>query len=201
MSRLGIRAWPIVLAIVAGMLPDGALWANPQARKPDWRELNAYSLGVQAYIYTFPWSYMTEQRWLRSAHVGHQANQLFHFRKLKDTSHVDGGSPNNDTIYSRSWLYLKDEPVILTVPAISDRYHSVELTDFMDDNFAYVGTRATGDEAGNYAIVDRNWKGTLPAGVTALPPRRRHGLSFRCAPTSRMRPIWMQLTQSRTSTS
>jgi len=28
-------------------------------------------------------------------------------------------------------VYLKDEPVILTVPAISDRYHSVELADFM----------------------------------------------------------------------
>jgi hypothetical protein len=170
MARVGIRAWTIVAAMVAGMVADGALCANAQDRKLDWRELNAYSLGVQAYIYTFPWSYMTEQRWSRSADVGHQANQLFHFRKLKDASHLDGGSPNNDTIYSRSWLYLKEEPVILTVPAISNRYHSVELTDFMDDNFAYLGTRATGNEAGNYAIVDRNWKGRLPAGVTALRP-------------------------------
>jgi len=70
---------------------------------------------------------------------------LFHFRDLKDASHLDGGSPNNDTLYSRSWLYLNDEPMILSVPAISDRYHSVELTDYMDDNFAYVGTRTTGD--------------------------------------------------------
>jgi hypothetical protein len=60
--------------------------------------------------------------------------------------------------------------VILTVPAISDRYHSVQLTDFMDDNFAYVGSRATGDGAGTYAIVDKTWTGPLPAGVTALPP-------------------------------
>jgi len=39
----------------------------------------------------------------------------------------------------------------------------------MDDNFAYVGRRTTGDEAGNYAIIGPDWKGTLPAGVTALP--------------------------------
>jgi hypothetical protein len=113
---------------------------------------------------------MTEQKWTRSADVGHQANRLRHFRELKDATHLDGGSPNNDTLYSRSWLYLKDEPVILTVPAIPDRYHSVQFNDFMDDNFAYVGTRATGDEAGNYAIVGPGWKGSLPAGVTVLPP-------------------------------
>jgi hypothetical protein len=156
--------------MIAAMVAVPTPGASAQDGKPDWRELNAYTLGVQAYIYTFPWSYMTPQRWARSADVGRLANQLFHFRELKDASHLDGGSPNNDTLYSRSWLYLKDEPVILTVPAISDRYHSVEFTDYMDDNFAYVGMRATGDGAGNFAIVGPGWKGSLPAGVTALPP-------------------------------
>ena len=170
MAGFGIRACTVIMAIFGVATAGGVLGANAEDHKPDWREMNAYSLAVQAYIYTFPWSYMTEQRWARTADVGHKANQLVHVRELKDASHLDGGSPNNDTIYSRSWLYLKDEPVILTVPAISDRYHSVEITDFMDDNFAYVGTRATGDEGGNFAIVDKNWKGTLPAGVTALPP-------------------------------
>jgi hypothetical protein len=158
-----------MMAVVTGLGATGGNPASAQDGEPDWREMNAYTLGVQAYIYVFPWSYMTEQRWFRSADVGHQANQLFHFRDLKDASHVDGGSPNNDTIYSRSWLYLKDEPIILTTPPISDRYHSVELTDFMDDNFAYVGTRATGDEGGNFAIVHQDWRGELPKGVTMLP--------------------------------
>jgi hypothetical protein len=59
--------------------------------------------------------------------------------------------------------------VILSVPAIPDRYHSVELVDFRGDNFAYVGKRTTGDAAGHFAIVGPGWKGTLPAGVTSLP--------------------------------
>jgi hypothetical protein len=166
---MSIRALTLT-AMIAAMVAVPALRASAQDAKPDWREMNAYALGVQAYIYTFPWSYMTDQRWFRSADVNHQANQLYHFRDLKDASHVDGGSPNNDTLYSRSWLYLKDEPIILSVPAISDRYHSVELTDYMDDNFAYAGTRTTGDGAGTFAIVGPGWKGSLPAGVTALPP-------------------------------
>ncbi|HUL86669.1 MAG TPA: DUF1254 domain-containing protein [Pseudolabrys sp.] len=140
------------------------------AQQPsDWREQNAYTLGVQAYLYSFPWSYMAEARWTRTEPVDRQANRFDHVRKLEDASHLTGGAPNNDTLYSRAWVYLKDEPVILTVPEISDRYHSVELADFMDDNFAYVGTRATGDKAGNYAIIGPGWNGTLPAGVVPLP--------------------------------
>lgn len=167
---VNMRLGTIVLAMIAGTVAGTSHGVRAEDRTPDWREQYTYTLGVQAYIYVFPWSYMTEQRWARTADVGHKANQLFHFRDLKDASHVDGGSPNNDTIYSRSWLYLGDEPVILSVPAITDRYHSVQLNDFMDDNFAYVGTRTTGDEAGNYAIAHQGWAGELPEGVTALPP-------------------------------
>jgi hypothetical protein len=170
MARLKGRLMSALQILVTGMTLGSTQGALAQDAQPDWREMNAYSLGVQAYIYTFPWSYMTDQRWFRSEDVGHQANQLFHFRALKDASHLDGGSPNNDTLYSRSWLYLKDEPIILTVPEISDRYHSVELTDFMDDNFAYVTMRSPGPYAGNYAIVQKDWKGELPEGVTVLPP-------------------------------
>jgi hypothetical protein len=169
MTKSSIRGWASAL-VASGLIAAAGHGAQAQDGEPDWRETYAYTLGVQAYIYVFPWSYMAEQRWARAADVGHKANQLFHFRDLKDASHVDGGSPNNDTIYSRSWLYLGNEPVILSVPAISDRYHSVQLNDFMDDNFDYVGRRTTGDEAGNYAILHKDWTGELPEGVTALLP-------------------------------
>ncbi len=166
----GIRTLAILAAVAAAGVVASAPSPAVAQDKPDWREQNAYTLGAQAYIYAFPWSYMAEARWTRSEPVGHQANRFDQVRKLEDASHLTGGAPNNDTLYSRAWVYLKDEPVILTVPAITDRYHSVEMADFMDDNFAYVGRRATGDDAGNFAIVGPGWKGTLPAGVTALPP-------------------------------
>ncbi len=93
-----------------------------------------------------------------------------HVRKLKDAKHLNAGAPNNDTLYSRSWVDLNDEPVILSVPEINDRYYTMEIVDFMGDNFAYVGVRATGTKAGSYAIIGPGWKGELPAGVVALPP-------------------------------
>ena len=145
-------------------------FAVAQDGKPDWREQNAYTLAVQAYLYTFLGPTCRNKMVAHRERLSIRQTVFDHFRQVKDASYLGGGSPNNDTLYSRAWLYLKDEPVILTVPAISDRYHSVEMTDFMDDNFAYVGTRATGDEAGNYAIVGPDWKGSLPAGVKPLPP-------------------------------
>src|SRR5271165_802353 len=149
----------------------GAQMAKADETPPaDWREQNAYTLGVQAYLYAFPWAYMPQARWLRTEALDRQADRFDHIRHLEDAKHLSGGAPNNDTLYSRAWVYLKDEPVILSVPEIKDRYYTMEIVDFMGDNFAYVGVRATGTEAGDYAIVGPDWKGTLPAGVKQLPP-------------------------------
>jgi hypothetical protein len=83
---------------------------------PDWRETYAYSLGVQAYLYGYPWVYMQRALWDRTEARNTPPNQFVHFRELKDASHTLGGAPNNDTLYSQTWLYLKDEPIILSVP-------------------------------------------------------------------------------------
>ena len=155
-----------VISLVWLVAPTIAFAQQPA----DWREQNAYTLGVQAYLYSFPWAYMPDARWTRTEAIDRQVNRFHHIRKLEDASHLNGGAPNNDTLYSRAWLYVKDEPVILTVPEISDRYYTMEIVDFMGDNFAYVGTRATGTKAGDYAIVGPGWTGTLPAGVKQLPP-------------------------------
>jgi hypothetical protein len=146
--------------------PEKADKASP----PDWQEQNAYTLGVQAYLYGFPWVYMPQAIWDRTEARNTPPNQFAHFRELKDASHQLGGAPNNDTLYSQTWVYIKDEPIILSVPEIRDRYYTMEITDFMGDNFAYVGVRTTGTKAGHYAIVGPNWKGELPTGIVKLPP-------------------------------
>ncbi len=176
MSMFSIRTLAIAGAAAAGIFaaPPSALAPQPargdEAPQASWKEQNAYTLGVRAYLYAFPWAYMPQARWLRTEALDRQADRFDHIRHLEDAKHLSGGAPNNDTLYSRAWVYLKDEPVILTVPEIADRYYTMEIVDFMGDNFAYVGTRATGTKAGSYAIVGPDWKGALPEGVIALPP-------------------------------
>lgn len=163
----------------AGAQPSGAAASPPAAaaaaaasapRSTDWRETHAYALGIQAFHYLYPWAYMPGARWTRTENAGRQANRFAHIRDLETAAKLSGGAPNNDTLYSRAWLYVKDEPVIVTVPEIRDRYYTLEFVDFMGDNFDYVGTRATGTRAGHYAVVAAGWKGTLPQGVKALTP-------------------------------
>jgi hypothetical protein len=72
---------------------------------------------------------------------------------------------NNDTIYGGCALDLRGEPVTLRVPAIADRFYSIQFISATTDDFAYVGTRATGTAAGTYLIAGPNWHGETPAGI------------------------------------
>jgi hypothetical protein len=75
-------------------------------------------------------------------------------------------TPNSDTPYSSVWLDLRAEPIVLSVPAVEkSRYYSVMLCDGNTFNYGYIGSRATGNEAGDYMVVGPNWKGETPRGI------------------------------------
>jgi hypothetical protein len=81
----------------------------------------------------------------------------------KDTAVV---TPNSDTPYSIGWMDLRAEPIVLSVPAVdAKRYYSVQLCDGNTYNYGYIGTRATGSEAGDYMVVGPDWKGATPPGI------------------------------------
>jgi hypothetical protein len=75
-------------------------------------------------------------------------------------------TPNSDTPYSLLWMDLRAEPIVLSVPAVEkDRYFSVMLCDGNTFNYGYIGSRATGNEAGDYLVVGPDWKGETPSGI------------------------------------
>lgn len=81
----------------------------------------------------------------------------------KDTAVV---TPNSDTPYSMIWLDLRTEPIVISVPAVEkERYYSVQLIDGNTYNYGYIGSRATGNEPGDYMVVGPDWKGDTPAGI------------------------------------
>ena len=52
---------------------------------------------------------------------------------------------------------------------MAGRYYSVQFTDpSTNTNFAYVGKRTTGTEAGDYLITGPAWKGPVPSGMTRI---------------------------------
>jgi len=86
-----------------------------------------------------------------------------HVYTFKDTAIV---SPNSDTPYSLVWMDLRAEPMVFSVPPVDPkRYYSVQLIDGNTFNYGYIGSRATGNDAGDYMVVGPEWKGATPAGV------------------------------------
>src|SRR6202790_3190071 len=84
----------------------------------------------------------------------------------KDTAIV---TPNSDTPYSFVWMDLRAEPIVLSVPAVDPkRYYAVQLCDGNTYNYGYLGSRATGSEAGNYMVVGPDWKSATPAGIKKM---------------------------------
>jgi hypothetical protein len=76
---------------------------------------------------------------------------------------------NHDTLATAGWLDLGKEPQILHVPDMAGRYYSVQFTDpSKNTNFAYVGTRTTGSQAGDYIITGPGWKGQSPSSMTQI---------------------------------
>jgi hypothetical protein len=81
----------------------------------------------------------------------------------KDTAII---TPNSDTPYSMLWMDLRAEPMVLSVPAVEkSRYYSVMLCDGNTFNYGYIGSRATGSDAGDYMVVGPGWKGATPPGI------------------------------------
>jgi hypothetical protein len=58
---------------------------------------------------------------------------------------------------------------VFTVPAIEKgRYYSLQFIDMYTFNFAYVGSRATGNGAGSYLLAGPKWKGEKPKGIKSV---------------------------------
>lgn len=75
---------------------------------------------------------------------------------------------NHDTLLTVGWLDLSNGAQVLHVPDFSGRYYSVQFTDPFNVNFAYVGTRTTGTQAGDYLITGPGWNGQTPNGLTQI---------------------------------
>jgi hypothetical protein len=70
-----------------------------------------------------------------------------HVFTYEDTSIV---TPNSDTPYSFLWMDLRAEPLVISVPAVEEsRYYVVQLEDGNNFNYGYIGSRTTGNDAGD----------------------------------------------------
>jgi hypothetical protein len=133
----------------------------------------ALSIAEEAYIFGYPLVLMDVTRSVMTAvpRVDERKapiNQFLHMGKFPDPTFTDVVSPNADTLYSSAWIDVSREPMILSVPAMGNRYYLMQFLDAWTNVFASPGTRSTGNGKGSFAIIGRNWKGQLPDGVKEI---------------------------------
>ena len=95
-------------------------------------------------------------------------NSLAHFRELTNANFTDIVRPNSDTMYTVIYMDLKNEPLVLKLPPIKDRYYTLQIMDAYTDSIGYIGTRTNQTDGGSFMFTGPDWKGTVPAGVTQI---------------------------------
>jgi hypothetical protein len=127
-------------------------------------------LATDAYIYGYPLVTMEMTRRVITnvaSPVGTHGpmGQFIKLRQYPDASFRDVTAPNADTLYTTAFLDVGDEPWVVSLPDMKDRYFLFPMLDGWTNVFQVPGKRTTGDKAQTYAITGPGWRGTLPAGV------------------------------------
>jgi hypothetical protein len=132
-----------------------------------------WGVGAYAYIYYSPRLiyYRAEQAVVSGRGSGLPAvplNTLYTQPTLASPSQSNSleSTENHDTLYTVGVLDLSKGPQVLHVPDMAGRYYVVQFVDPWGTDFAYVGRRTTGTQAGDYLISGPGWHGTVPAGIT-----------------------------------
>ena len=138
-----------------------------EALSPD----DARAIAKEAYIYGFPmvdnyriqYGYFVDRQ---NSEFKAPWNQICNIPRVFTPADKAIQTPNSDTPYSFAGLDLRAEPIVLTVPPIDkERYLSVQFIDAYTFNFAYIGSRATGNDGGSFLIAGPGWVGETPKGV------------------------------------
>lgn len=87
-------------------------------------------------------------------------NKFGHARRLSTPSDTDMPTANRDTLYSSAILDVSQEPIVLEVPRVTDRYYVINMFDMWHNLFQYVGTRETGSLEKQFLIVPPGWQAT-----------------------------------------
>ena len=134
----------------------------------------ARAIAKEAYIYGFPMvdSYRIQYSYFVDSHSPEYKgdwNQVHSIARVYTPADTAVQTPNSDTPYSMLGADLRTEPLVLTIPPIEqDRYFSVQFVDAYTYNFAYLGSRTTGNSGGTYLLAGPGWKGEKPDGVNGV---------------------------------
>jgi hypothetical protein len=168
--RMKTKVPLMLVAVLLWHVAGPTRTSEPARAAPPPDALRAYEIGAQAYVYAYPMVLMEITRRVSTNVPAPQGsfapmNQFAHLRAFPDHTFREVVRPNADTLYSIAWLDLSGEPMVLSVPDTGGRYYLLPMLDMWTDVFAAPGSRTSGTEAADFAIVGPRFQGSLPEGV------------------------------------
>jgi hypothetical protein len=145
---------------------------QPPAVRPAAQSVRA--IAKEAYIYGFP---MVDNYRIQHSYFVDRGNPEYKgpWNQVHNTARVFTPNdkvvqtPNSDTPYSAVGADLRAEPLVFTFPIVEKgRYYSAQFIDAYTFNFAYVGSRATGNDGGSFLLAGPKWQGETPPGVKGV---------------------------------
>lgn len=124
-------------------------------------------IAKDAYLWGFPIVRFERTRKLLTMTPGYghsSINSFFHATRLPTPNERGLSNPLPDTLYSSAFLDLRQQPMVLQIPRVSNRYYSLQFMDANTNNIAFVSSRTRGDLAGKFFITGPNFIGSTPAG-------------------------------------
>jgi len=161
-----------LLVLSTALLSNGC---NSPSKTPEDSGLTpteARSIAKDAYIYGVPMVAQYKTMYAYSINKnGPQYmgpfNSILNIARVFTPADTAFVTPNSDTPYSFSGLDLRAEPAVITIPKMEkNRYFVFQLMDLYTFNFAYIGSRTTGNDGGTYLIAGPEWKGEVPTNIT-----------------------------------
>ena len=174
---LAVSAAVLLLAGCATDTTDPEATSTTTVTPPPPAEITpdeARAVAKEAYIYGFPmvdnyrvqYSYFVDEQ---DPEYKGLWNEIHSTARVFTPADTTIQTPNSDTPYSFLGADLRTEPLVLTVPPIEqDRYYSLQFIDSYTYNFAYLGSRTTGNGGGKYLLAGPTWQGETPAGVNEV---------------------------------
>lgn len=179
-----LLALPAALVATALMLPACNRTPAPESTAPTAGPTPAAAaspalaearvIAKDAYVYGFPLvdSYRIQHAYFvdrNSPEYKGGWNEVHNTARVYTPDDKAIQTPNSDTPYSSVGYDLRAEPLVFTVPKIEkNRYFSLQFIDLYTQNFAYVGSRATGNDGGNFLLVGPRWNGETPNGIKSV---------------------------------
>ena len=167
---MSIKRRSVLTAGLAGALSAASASASRADGLLGFEGLEDFWLATDAYIFGYPLVTMEMTRRVITNVAQPEGTrapmgQIIKMRQYPDATFRDVTAPNADTLYTTTFFDVGQEPWVLSLPDMKDRYALFPMLDGWTNVFQVPGKRTTGTGAQTYAITGPGWSGTLPAGV------------------------------------